>query len=111
MDQPIGDSSDGRSHVDLVADTANQVSTEHDRTVFLGKLEEALAKLPEDQREVFLMREVSDLKFREISEILGVPVPTVKSRMRYALEALRGHMAEYAEHSFDEEDVRVNSSS
>jgi len=111
LDQPIGDSNDGRSHVDLVADTASQVSTEHDRTVFLGKLEEALARLPEDQREVFLMREVSDLKFREISEILGVPVPTVKSRMRYALEALRGHMAEYAEHSFDEEDVRVNSSS
>ncbi|MFU8806175.1 MAG: sigma factor-like helix-turn-helix DNA-binding protein, partial [Bradymonadaceae bacterium] len=56
------------------------------------------------QREVFIMREVSGLKFREISEILDVPVPTIKSRMRYALEYLRGALAGWREHSFDEEE-------
>ncbi len=56
----------------------------------IGKvLEAALAKINADQREVFLMREKSGLKFEEIAEVLGVSINTVKSRMRYALETLR----------------------
>lgn len=57
------------------------------------KLEAALAALPEEQREVFLLREYSGLRFAEIAEVTGVPENTVKSRMRYALEALRGSLA------------------
>jgi RNA polymerase sigma-70 factor (ECF subfamily) len=53
------------------------------------KLEAALASLPDAQREVFLLREHAGLKFQEIAEVTGVPENTVKSRMRYALEALR----------------------
>lgn len=52
-------------------------------------LEEAIAALPEDQKEVFLMREDLNLSFAEISELIGCPVNTAKSRMRYALEHLR----------------------
>ncbi len=52
-------------------------------------LEKSLAKLNEDQREVFLLREREGFKFEEIAEMTGVSVNTVKSRMRYALEALR----------------------
>jgi RNA polymerase sigma-70 factor (ECF subfamily) len=52
-------------------------------------LKEAIAALPEDQREVFLMREDLNLSFAEISELIGCPVNTAKSRMRYALEHLR----------------------
>jgi RNA polymerase sigma-70 factor (ECF subfamily) len=53
------------------------------------KLEAALAALPDEQREVFLLREHAGLRFHEIAEVTGVPENTVKSRMRYALEALR----------------------
>jgi RNA polymerase sigma-70 factor (ECF subfamily) len=53
------------------------------------KLEAALASLPDEQREVFLLREHAGLRFHEIAEVTGVPENTVKSRMRYALEALR----------------------
>lgn len=108
LDQPVGEG-EKQTFLDQVADPASQLSTDHDREVFRQRLEKALALLPEEQREVFVMREVSDLKFREIAEILDIPVPTVKSRMRYALEALRGHLSEYADHSFDDEDERVNS--
>lgn len=108
LDQPIGEDDKG-TFLDQVADSSSQLATDHDRNVFRQRLEDALKKLPEEQREVFVMREISDLKFREIAEILEIPVPTVKSRMRYALEALRGHLSEYADHSFDEEDERVNS--
>jgi RNA polymerase sigma-70 factor (ECF subfamily) len=56
------------------------------------KLEAALAALPPEQREVFLLREHAGLRFAEIAEVTGTPENTVKSRMRYALEALRARL-------------------
>lgn len=53
----------------------------------------ALDALPEEQREVFLLREQGGLGFREIADVTGVPENTVKSRMRYALEGLRRTLA------------------
>jgi len=41
-----------------------------------------------------LLREYHGVQFKEIAEVTGVPENTVKSRMRYALEALRRHLAE-----------------
>lgn len=57
------------------------------------RLQAALAALPADQREVFVLREQGGLGFREIAEVTGVPENTVKSRMRYALEGLRRTLA------------------
>jgi len=54
----------------------------------------AIDLLPEDQREVFLLRQLSGLSFREIGETLGVPENTIKSRMRYALEKLREQLGD-----------------
>lgn len=88
----------------VVDDSATASSGDYERKIFLNRLEKALAELPEDQREVFVMRQVSGLKFREISDILDCPLPTVKSRMRYAIEALRTTMASYKGHSFDGHD-------
>ena len=57
------------------------------------RLEAALAALPEPQREVFLLREHAGLSFTEIAEATGVNENTAKSRMRYALLALRERLA------------------
>jgi RNA polymerase sigma-70 factor (ECF subfamily) len=57
------------------------------------RLEAALASLPAEQREVFLLREQAGLPFREIASVTGTPENTVKSRMRYALEGLRAALA------------------
>jgi RNA polymerase sigma-70 factor, ECF subfamily len=54
-----------------------------------ARVDAAVAALPADQREVFLLREVMDMPFAEIAVVVGAPEPTVKSRMRYALERLR----------------------
>ena len=62
-----------------------------------GRIEQAIGQLVEEQREVFVMREVLDLPFKEIAEVTNVPENTVKSRMRYALEKLREELAEYAD--------------
>jgi RNA polymerase sigma-70 factor (ECF subfamily) len=59
----------------------------------------AVETLPHEQREVFLMREVSNLPFKEIAEIVGVPENTVKSRMRYALERLQAALSEFEEYA------------
>lgn len=48
-----------------------------------------VCKLPEDQREVIILRHFADLKFREISKILDCSVNTALGRMRYALLNLR----------------------
>ena len=45
---------------------------------------------------MFLLREYEDVPFAEIAAITGAPVPTVKSRMRYALEALRRALEDVA---------------
>ncbi|MCO4764012.1 MAG: sigma-70 family RNA polymerase sigma factor [Myxococcales bacterium] len=62
---------------------------------FKAALEVALAELPEDQREVFLLRQYSGLSFKEIGATVGCKENTAKSRMRYALLALRDALAAY----------------
>ena len=52
----------------------------------------AIDNLPDDQREVFVMRQFGGLSFKQIGEAVGAPENTVKSRMRYALEKLRGDL-------------------
>ena len=56
----------------------------------------AVEQLPEGEREVLVLAEYSGFKYHEISEILEIPVGTVKSRMfsatRRLREALQKHM-------------------
>lgn len=64
-------------------------------------VEVALGKLPGEQREVFLLRERAKLDYERIAELTGCKIATAKSRMRYALVALRRHLTEagFGEHS------------
>lgn len=64
-----------------------------------SKLVQAIQELPEDQREVFMLREYGSLAFKEIADIVGAPENTVKSRMRYALERLQSALAEYEDYA------------
>jgi RNA polymerase sigma-70 factor (ECF subfamily) len=57
------------------------------------RMKEAVASLPDDQRAVFLLREESGLKFKEIAKILDCPLNTALGRMRYAMENLRKTLA------------------
>ncbi|MCE2757078.1 MAG: hypothetical protein RLZZ294_956 [Bacteroidota bacterium] len=53
-----------------------------------------LNKLPEDQREVIVMRHFANLSFKEIAEKTNCSINTALGRMRYALINLRRLMAE-----------------
>mgnify|MGYP002628500800 CR=1 FL=1 len=61
---------------------------------FFERIQGALLKLPDSQREVFLLRERAELDYERIAELTGCGVATAKSRMRYALVALRRHLLE-----------------
>jgi RNA polymerase sigma-70 factor, ECF subfamily len=55
----------------------------------VGDLQIVLAALPEEQREVVLLRFVDGLSLAEIGAALDIPLGTVKSRLHNALQALR----------------------
>jgi RNA polymerase sigma factor (sigma-70 family) len=59
------------------------------RSVLLDALERAVAKLPEEQREVFVAHELEGRSFKELAAETGVRVNTLLSRKRYAVLNLR----------------------
>lgn len=60
-----------------------------ERAHFMDQLRAALEQINPDQREVFLLRELQGYRFHEIASIVGESESTVKSRMRYAVQALQ----------------------
>ena len=53
-----------------------------------------ISQLPDDQREVVILRHYSDMSFKEIADITGVSINTALGRMRYALINIRKMMEE-----------------
>jgi RNA polymerase sigma factor (sigma-70 family) len=56
------------------------------------KLQQAIQSLPENQRQVLLLRYYSGLKFVEIAEMLGCPLNTALGRMHKAMQKLKSMM-------------------
>jgi RNA polymerase sigma-70 factor, ECF subfamily len=71
---------------DRVAEFAEQ------QTAFLA----AVAALPQEQREAFLLREETGLSVEEIARVTDVPVETAKSRLRYAIRKLKISLGAHA---------------
>lgn len=57
----------------------------------------AFEKIPEQYREVVLLSDVYDFKYKEIQETLGIPQGTVMSRLSRGRELLRRHLGKFAE--------------
>jgi RNA polymerase sigma-70 factor (ECF subfamily) len=101
LEQPLGPGDDARSLGDVVA--SKRVDGDAERATaalqMRAMLIQAVETLPEDQREVYLLRELGNLSFKEIAEVTGVAENTAKSRMRYALDRLRTSLADYEEYA------------
>ncbi len=54
-----------------------------------GVVRELIQQLPEDQRQVLVLRHYVDMSFKEISEMTGVSINTALGRMRYAILNMR----------------------
>jgi RNA polymerase sigma-70 factor (ECF subfamily) len=62
-----------------------------------SRIAQAVAALPPDQREVFVLKAYQDLSYPAIAAALSRPVGTVKSQMRLALGKLRSELHQLAE--------------
>jgi RNA polymerase sigma-70 factor (ECF subfamily) len=60
-----------------------------------GELEEAIERLPEEYRAIFLLRDVDGLSSQEVGEILNISVPAVKSRLHRSRLMLRKKLQKY----------------
>lgn len=100
LDEPKREQSgDGPTLGDRTADGKANVERAAVSVEIRERLLAAVGDLPDEQREVFLLRELSNVPFKEIAEIVGVSENTVKSRMRYALERLQSALSDFEEYA------------
>jgi RNA polymerase sigma-70 factor (ECF subfamily) len=59
-----------------------------------NSIKKAIDKLPQDQREVIILRHYADLSFREIAALSDISINTALGRMRYALINIRKMLPE-----------------
>ena len=69
-----------------------EISDVEDRMI----LKKAFEVLAEDELQIIMLHAVSGVKHREISEVMGVPLPTVLSKYRRGLKKLRREVEEMA---------------
>lgn len=95
LDQPLSAEEGSATLLDLLPAGGAGSEQQAVRGELRERLEAAIARLSEEQREIFLLRQIRDLPFKEIAEIVGVSENTAKSRMRYALEKLKAELREF----------------
>lgn len=61
------------------------------------QLKDALLELPPEYREVIILREIEELAYKEIADILGIPIGTVMSRLARARKRLQQRLSTPAE--------------
>jgi RNA polymerase sigma-70 factor (ECF subfamily) len=88
------------SLIDTVADWAPDAEGQTLDAELQRAIEQASLGLPEEQRRVFVLRDLEGLSYEEISEITGDSVPALKSRLHRARLAMRAAIDRfYAERS------------
>ena len=76
----------------LPAPSSERPEAMAERHEVMQRYRQALASLPAEQRDVFLLYEESGMSLIEIGQITGVTMETAKSRLRYAVAKLRQAM-------------------
>jgi RNA polymerase sigma-70 factor, ECF subfamily len=80
----------GAEPVDMSASSApDHAAHVEDRQQLVRR---ALAQLPDEYRTALVLKEMDDLKYEEIAELLGVPLGTVRSRIHRARQELRARL-------------------
>jgi RNA polymerase sigma factor (sigma-70 family) len=74
---------------DILPDLGNTPEDSYLRDVIWEAIMEAVDELPAEQRQIFILNEIQERGFREISEETGVSINTLLSRKRYAILSLR----------------------
>ncbi len=80
---------------EILPDLDNSPESTLLREAIWDEITDALAELPADQREIFILNEIEEKGFREIAEETGVSINTLLSRKRYAIIALRKRLQSF----------------
>jgi RNA polymerase sigma factor (sigma-70 family) len=78
--------------LDWVLDPEGNPEDFYERSMVWEQLADALAELPKDQREAFVMHELEGKSFKEMAHEAGVSINTMLSRKRYAVLHLRSRL-------------------
>lgn len=81
------------SEILLGAESSFSPETEYLRSLVWTELENALAELSPEQREIFEWTELEGISLKEISKSTGIGVNTLLSRKHYAVKHLRKRLA------------------
>jgi RNA polymerase sigma-70 factor (ECF subfamily) len=73
------------------------------------ELEKAIAKLPEEYRVIFVLRDVDGLSNQEVGEILNLSVPAVKSRLHRSRLMLRKRLQKFYDDYSDDQTIAYGS--
>ena len=92
LNRPIGE--DDAELGDFFAAQTPDVPQALEMAELRERIGACVARLPELQREIFMMRTVAELSFKEIADVLGIPLNTALGRMHYALAKLREMLAD-----------------
>ena len=92
LDAPESDG--GRTLGERVPGGGIPIDREAMRGALRNRIGKAVEVLPDEQREVFLLRQLQGMSFKEIADLTGTSVNTAKSRMRYALERLQQSLSD-----------------
>jgi RNA polymerase sigma factor (sigma-70 family) len=85
---------DGRDIAALFAYAHESPETTLERRQTHSRVRQLIEALPEEQREVIILRMYGDMSFKEISGLTGVSINTALGRMRYGLINLRRMITE-----------------
>ncbi len=80
---------------EILPDLGNTPESTLLREAIWDEITDALAQLPSEQREIFILNEIEEKGFREIAEETGVSINTLLSRKRYAILALRKRLQNF----------------
>jgi RNA polymerase sigma factor (sigma-70 family) len=90
----VGEEDERLAFEDLLPSHDAGPEAEYLRGVLLEELEDAIAELPPEQREVFVAHELEGHSFAEMAAQSGVSVNTLLARKRYAVLRLRERLQE-----------------
>ena len=71
------------------------------------RVEQAVEQLPAKQKVVFILRHFQNLKLREIAEITGRPLGTIKATLHHAVLKLRNEIPQESLLPFENDSRRV----
>ena len=75
-----------------IADISQEPSELIIRKEKIAKIRELIESLPDDLRDIIILRDLNNISYAEISEMLGIEQGTVKSRLNRAREKLKSYI-------------------